>query len=375
VAEPRLRMNLRLLRGALWQRRAISGLAVLAVAIGASVASALLHVSSDVARKLTRELRSLGPNLLVLPEQDGSRFLSESEARTRLAVAGVEGAALLYVVAESGGRTVPVIGAALEVARRLHPSWTLTAAPGTSQEQARTWMGARLMDRLGVQPGDRLAISFPANGRTLELPIDGVLDAGGPDDEAWWIPLADAQALSDLADRVSLVQVRVDGDASTARGLAALLESAGTLSARPLLSLTTVEARLLDRMRRLMTLVTVAAMLAAGLCAFGSLTDLALERRREIALLKALGATPVEVVRQFAAEAAAIGIVGGACGWLFGLIMAEVIGREVFHSSVSPQWTVPVIVIALSLAVSALASYGPVRLALRIEPAVALKGD
>lgn len=375
MAEGRTRMNLRLLRGALWQRRGISGLAMLAVAIGASVASALLHVSSDVSRKLTRELRSLGPNLLVLPARDGDRFLDESDARSRLAAAGVEGAPLLYVVTASAGRTVPVIGADLERAQQLHPSWTLTPATGWDVASAPTWMGVRLLRRLGVQPGDRLEITFPGRDQTLDLTIGGVLDAGGPDDEAWWIPLADAQALSGLEGRLSLVQVRIAGDGVAARTLGDRLEAGGTLSARPLHSLTAVEARLLDRMRRLMALVTVAAMLAAGLCAFGSLTDLALERRREIALLKALGATPGQVVRQFAAEAVAIGVLGGTAGWLFGLIMAEVIGREVFRSSVTAQWNVPVIVIALSLAVATLASYGPVRLALRIEPAVALKGD
>ena len=64
-------MEARLLRGALWRKRGTAGLAVLAVAIGASVASALLHVQGDVSRKLTRELRSLGPNLLLTAVNSG----------------------------------------------------------------------------------------------------------------------------------------------------------------------------------------------------------------------------------------------------------------------------------------------------------------
>src|SRR6185436_2755758 len=60
-------MERRLLGAALWRNRGVAGLAVLAVAIGSSVAAALLHVSGDVSRKLTRELRALGPNLLVVP--------------------------------------------------------------------------------------------------------------------------------------------------------------------------------------------------------------------------------------------------------------------------------------------------------------------
>src|SRR5437764_10654992 len=102
-------MEGRLLRAALGRRRGTVLLAVIAVAIGASVASALLHVSGDVSRKLSRELRSLGPNLLVVPARPGAtaapasaaepaRYLDEAMVRRRLAAAGVEGVPLLYIV-------------------------------------------------------------------------------------------------------------------------------------------------------------------------------------------------------------------------------------------------------------------------------------
>ncbi|MEK7329302.1 MAG: ABC transporter permease, partial [Candidatus Eisenbacteria bacterium] len=128
-------------------------------------------------------------------------------------------------------------------------------------------------------------------------------------------------------------------------------------------------------MRRLMALVTVAALVAAGLCAFGTLTDLALERRREIALMKALGATPGDVVRLFVAESLAIGALGGLGGWLLGVLFAQVIGREVFHSAVALRWDVPLIVLALAMGVAIVAGLGPIRLALAVEPAPVLKGD
>jgi putative ABC transport system permease protein len=128
-------------------------------------------------------------------------------------------------------------------------------------------------------------------------------------------------------------------------------------------------------MRRLMTLVTVAALLAAGLCTFGTLTDLALERRRDIALMKALGAGPRDVVRQLVGESLAIGLAGGVAGWLLGVLFAEVIGRRVFLSTIAIGWEVPPVVIGLSLLTAALAGLGPIRLALAVEPGPALKGD
>jgi putative ABC transport system permease protein len=382
VANLRLRTEAHLLRVALWRRRGTVTLAVLAVAIGASVASALLHVSGDVGRKVTRELRSLGPNLLVVPAtgSDGAegRFLDESAARARLAAAGLDGVPLLYAVAEVAGHRVPLVGADLAAARRLHPAWVVGGAPAGSPADvaAGSLMGGRLMARLATRPGEPLTLHLPGDsGPGLALPAGARLDAGGPDDEAWWIPLATAQALTGLPGRVSLVQARVDGGAEAAARAATVLEQGGTMRALVLHALSATESRLLDRMRRLMALVTVAALVAAGLCAFGTLTDLALERRREIALMKALGATAGDVIRLFAAESVAIGALGGLGGWLIGVFFAQVIGREVFHSAVALRWDVPLIVLGLAMGVAIVAGLGPIRLALAVEPAPVLKGD
>ena len=379
MASPRLRIEARFLRAALWRRRGTVALAVLAVAIGASVASALLHVSGDIGHKLTHELRSLGPNLLVVPatSSDGAegRFLDEQTLRARLATAGIEGVPLLYAVADLDGRRVPLVGADLAAARRLHPAWRITGGMQAANPDA-SMMGSRLMERLGIAPGAVLTL-HPTDGEgdSIAITVGARLEAGGADDEAFWIPLAAAQAVGRLPGRVSLAQARIEGRADRAAPVVASLEQGGTLRALVLHALSATEGRLLERMRRLMALVTIAALAAAGLCAFGTLTDLALERRREIALMKALGATGGDVVRLFVAESLVIGALGGLGGWLLGLGFAQIIGREVFHSAIAFRWDVPLMVLALALAVAAIAGLGPIRLALAVEPAPVLKGD
>ena len=124
-----------------------------------------------------------------------------------------------------------------------------------------------------------------------------------------------------------------------------------------------------------MTLVTAAALVAAGLCAFGALTDRALERRKDFALLKAMGADRRDILTPFAVEAAAIGLVGGVVGWGFGVLMAQVIGQQVFHAAIAVRLDVPLVVIGMALATALASSIGPARLALAVEPATALKGD
>jgi len=359
-------MEARLLGAALWRRRGTALLAVLAIAIGVSVASALLHVSRDIEWQLRHELKALGPNLLVLPADSGA-FLDVGRARATLAAEGLPAAPELLVVARGDAGPIEVIGVDLAASRALHPQWKIADSP------APTRIGARLRAKLGLAANDTLRVRV--DDRALALPAGPVLAAGGPEDDAWLVPLAVAQELAALPGRASVVQSRLAGDAEAADAVAARIARGSGARAVPVRSLSSTESLLLDRMRRLMALVTAAALAAAGLCAFGTLTDRTLERRREIALLRALGAGRRDVIRLLGAEAAAIGVLGGLAGWGIGVLFAEVIGRQVFHSVITLRWDVVPVVLVMAVAVAGLASIGPIRGALATDPAAALKGD
>jgi putative ABC transport system permease protein len=370
VVDARLKMEGRMLWASLWQRRGTAALAALAVAIGASVAAALLHVSGDVGAKLTRELRSLGPNLVIAPADPGGQtFLEESHIRERLTAAGVTGLPVLYATALLGDRAIPIAGADPFGLVALHPSWKRSGSVTGGQ------LGAALARRLDVRPGERLTLASPDGRREIAITIGGVFESGGADEEALWMPLEEAQGLTGLHGFVSLVQARVEGGPDRVDRVAAELSRGGGISALPLHALTATEQGLLDRMRRLMLLVTLAALFAGALSAYGTLTDLALERRREIALLKAVGAPRRRIVGRFLAESVAIGVAGGVLGWTIGAAFALLIGRQVFHATLTLQPGVPLKVLALATATALLAAAGPIRLALAIEPARALRED
>lgn len=376
MAESRRRMEMRLLRAALWKRRGSVVLAVLAVGIATSVAAALLHLSEDISRKVGRELRAFGPNLLLVPESAAAdpqdllpgaprRFLDEAAARRLLAREELDGALLLYARARVDGRSIQVIGADLETLRRLHPAWEFEEA-GTG-----AWVGAGLARALDVQPGTAIEV---VGTDSLRVPVGDVLSTGGAEDDALWLPLADVQRIAGEPGRASLVQVRLSAGVADVDAIEARLSGDG-MRAMALHALSRTEAGLLARMQRLMLLVSIAALVAGGLAAFGTLTDLALARRREIALMKSLGARRRDVVRQFVSESLVIGGTGGVLGWLIGVFFAEFIGRQVFHASIALHPIVPLFVLALALGVALVAGLGPIRLALRVEPAAVLKGE
>jgi hypothetical protein len=387
--DARARMEARLLWASLWKRRGAAGLAALAVAIGASVAAALLHVSGDVDAKLSRELRALGPNLVIVPSgASGERTLDERQARARCEAAGialsfpdaaygrVRGAPLLYASAVVSGHAIPIAGTV--TVGLLHPSWKWSKSDrsawvgGTPPSEAHA--GASLMRRMGWRIGEKLVLTSPDGARRLDVELYESFESGTSDEEALWLSLAEAQSLAGEPGRVSLVQARVEGGPESVERVAAKLRGGG-MDALPLHALSATEQGLLDRMRRLMLLVTLAALAAGALSAYGTLTDLALERKREIALLKAVGAPRRRIVGRFLAESAAIGLIGGVLGWMIGAALALFIGREVFHAALTLRPGVPPLVMALAMLTALVAAAGPIRLALAIEPARALRED
>jgi putative ABC transport system permease protein len=374
---------LRVLRGALSRGRGLVAVAVLAVAIGASVASALLHLSSDVGRKVGEELAAFGPNLVLAPRGEWDEpapasparaedvvpdgFLGERDLAPLAAEPSVTWAPLLYVLGNTQGRTLRIVGSDAERLRALHPSWNAPAG--------RVWAGQALAKRLGIAAGTTLHVSVGDGDRAASWKVDGVLRAGGAEDEALWVPLADAQTLAGTPGLISAAHARVPGEPGQVETFARRFDASPRARATVRRALSATEGLLLGQMRQLMALVTVAALLAAVLCTFGTLSDLALERRREIALLKSLGAGWREVAQLFAAESVIIGALGGVLGWGIGYFFAQVIGRQVFHSLVGLNAWIPPAVVGLGLLTSLVAGVGPARWAMRLEPARVLKGE
>jgi len=106
-----------------------------------------------------------------------------------------------------------------------------------------------------------------------------------------------------------------------------------------------------------------------------TLTSGVMERQREVAMMKAVGAGKWKIASLFMTEAALIGILGGVAGYAGGLALADLIGASVFGASVIFSASTLLLCLALSVAVALAGSALPVRRALGIQPAVVLRGD
>jgi putative ABC transport system permease protein len=135
------------------------------------------------------------------------------------------------------------------------------------------------------------------------------------------------------------------------------------------------EGSILTRVRTLLWLVTLAALLAAALAVGASSAASVIERRMEIGLMKALGAGSGTVGFLLAAEQLLLAFVGGGIGYALGILLARVVGEKIFGAAPEPSLLILVVIIGLAAGVTLLGSALPLRRASRYEPAPILRGE
>ena len=97
------------------------------------------------------------------------------------------------------------------------------------------------------------------------------------------------------------------------------------------------EGNVLTRVRTLLWMVTIVALLAAALAVGASAAASVLERRTEIGLMKALGAGSGLVGVLLAAEQLLLAFVGGGIGYAVGILFARLLGMRVFGFAPEPK--------------------------------------
>lgn len=422
-------MFLRLLRASLAKGRRRLALAVAALALGTGVAGATLSVALDVGDKLARELRSFGANILVLPKADtlpveiggaDMRPLSEGSFLREGELAKLKKifwrhhilalAPYLYQGARlADGRTVQLTGTWFEKKlplddgtafitglRAVHPGWRLDGELPRDAAEAEALLGAGLAARLGARPGTELAVEVSGH-KVARLDVRGVLTTGGPEDEQVFVPLAWLQTVTrhpGVLRRLEVSALVSPDDALARRNPRSLTpaeydrwyctpyvdsiayqieEALPDTEARVVRRVAQAESTLLNRIRHLMALVSLAALLAAALAMMSSVKAAIVERRREIALMKALGADGLSLQGFFLSEAALVGLVGGLLGYGLGLGGAELIAQGVFGAGVAPKPLLAPLVVVLALLVALAGTLVPLRQLRRYSAATILK--
>jgi putative ABC transport system permease protein len=370
-------------------RRSRGRLAVAALAIvsGAAVISSLLNLDLGVQNKLTQEFRALGANIVIspaggAPAQSGGAevpsLMPENgvlEALGRLPAGQVAAAApYLYIVARVQDVPVVVAGTWLDQAQKLEPTWKLEGNWVASRaDDSRCLVGRNVARRLRLAPENALELRYM--DRSARCDVAGIVDAGGTEDNQIFASLRAVQLLAKLQGQIGLAQVSVTGTTRVVADYAARLASAlPQYQVRPIRQVAEAEGALLGRIRLLVVSVVLLILVLTALCVLATMAALALDRRKDVALMKALGGSISRIVGVFLAEVGVLGAAGGLVGAIFGAALSYWMGLRVFGTAISPRWEVFPVTIGLMIVVTLVGAL-PLRLLGNVRPAEILRGE
>ena len=224
--------------------------------------------------------------------------------------------------------------------------------------------------------GDTAQVAGQASWR-----VSGIVDTGGSEDDILYVPLDQLETLTGSADAgYDVVEFSVDTTSVTAADVAAAVNRAADgagqgVRAEPVSKITSGDTRIITMLD---TLFWVVAVVVLGLTLVGvstTMTVIVSERRNEIGLRKALGASSRSIAVEFYTEAACLGLIGGLIGTAIGYALARAVGIGVFEQPIGFSWWLALLSLVLSALVAVIASAGPVRGATRIDPALVLREE
>jgi putative ABC transport system permease protein len=360
---------------------------LLALGAGAAVTSALLNLQIDAKKRLTTEFRALGANVIVAPKREVATSASantlEQSVFSQLATQSegkrIPAVAFLYVIGEVAkpGTThfepAVIAGADGQGLTEVRPGRRIEVDATIENDASACEVGAKAAAQLKLQPGD--ALQLRNQGRGAVCKVFGIIATGGAEDTQIFTKLATAQILADLPGRISLIQLSVTGTPEfVKRFIAYLGQRLPNADVHGVKQFTEAEGRIYTRISGLLSATVLLVLLLTSLCVMAGMSNVAIERKNDVGLMKAIGGSVRRVVRLFLAEAILMGIAGGLVGSAIGILVSIWLGKAVFGVAAQPRWIVYPFSVALTVIVS-VASAFPLRRMACVSPASVFRGE
>lgn len=358
------------LRAVQFRKRRLA-LSFAALAVSATLATALFSVYSDIERKMRVQFRGFGANIVIAPAGG-----AQTVPLTAVAMAEQQGAVaapFIYTVGRVEGEPVVVAGVDFGRAGPLTNYWRVDGARTAAAGEC--LVGANVAAHFRLKPGAKLELEG------APCTVRGVVSSGGAEDSQVIMPFDATAQLAGLHDSASLVQVRADGRRLAAIQAALAAQLPG-VDVRLLHAVAETEANVVLKVRSTLFLLMALILAITTLCVSANFSALVLERSKEIGILKAIGAAERKIAALFVSESLILGILSTVAGYAAGLLVAWWIGRQVFPESsasgvgvnVGVNYGVFLPVALVTLAMATAATLAAASRIWRIRPAVILRG-
>jgi putative ABC transport system permease protein len=369
---------------------------LLALGAGAAITAALLNLQIDAKKRLTTEFRALGANVIIAPKagaESTSGDAASGGANT------IDETILGKTPQQNEGKAIPAVGflyligsVAKHGTDKFEPA-VLAGTEGSGLTEVRPGVrtqyfavekdasacevGAKAAAQLNVRAGDTLVLrgNGAEDGPEPTCIVASVVATGGAEDAQIFVPLVLAQMLGGLSGRLSLIQMSVTGTpGSIQKFVAELSRNLPDADVHGIKQLTEAEGKLYSRVSGVLSATVLLVLLLTSLCVMAGMSNIAVERKNDVGLMKAIGGSVRRVVELFLAEAVVMGLMGGLVGAAIGILLSISLGKAVFGVAAQPRWIVYPVAVTLTVIVS-IASAFPLRHIAGIRPASVFRGE
>ncbi len=372
-------MYFKMITSSLLRRRSRMLVALLAVAIGATILSGLVTIYYDVPRQMGQEFRSYGANLLLLSKDTNPLDLEKVYHAKALIPSGklVGLTPFRYENIKINRQPFMACGTDFSQIQKTSPYWYLNGSYPENDQSI--LMGKTAATALALTPGSKVnftGIDDEGNPYSEDFTISGILETGGSEEECVYMNLSKMEALMKSSGFIDLAETSVSAGGKELDDLAATIAlNVEGVNPRPVKRLAKSEGAVLKKLQALVYIVTLVVLLLTMVCVATTMMAVVAERRQEIGLKKSLGASNQSIVSEFLGEGLFLGALGGILGVFLGFAFAQIVSIHVFTRSISFQPLLVPVTILVSVLVTGLACLLPVRSASEVDPALVLKGE
>jgi putative ABC transport system permease protein len=382
------RMFIRMITASLMRRRSRMIVALLSIAIGATILSGLVSIYCDVPKQMGAQFRNYGANMILTASGDSFKMSDVQSARAVFDEEEIVGIApFRYENVRINDIPVVAAGTDAEEAKATSPYWAVEGDWFSAQGDVLVDSGVAESFRLKI--GDMIEIAYTPEGNDEssedgEIVLDnydyfnvvGILETGGSEENYIYMSMDDMQALTQTEERVDVTEMSISASGDELSDyIDEINAKVPAVRASVVKRVTASEATVLTKLQALVLLVTVIVLALTMICVATTMTAVVAERRKEIGLRKAIGASDKSIIQEFMGESMLLGLFGGAIGSVLGYVFAQQVSVNVFSSSISFRPLLVPITMIVSIAVTGISSLVPIRSATDIDPALVLKGE
>ena len=426
-------MFFRMLLSAVFRRRSRAVMAAVASLVGAATLSCLAMICIAVPQQMNQEMRAYGANLIVTPladSENGKSGIDDAMVEHTTEMVSAKGSEkhATYRYENVRVNAAPYVMAGVNPAqvRNLNHHWVVD---GSWPSAGKVLVGRDVADAMGLKVGGSITIGYRASdnaassgqasqpgtdgtdgtaqsgtggtsdGQTssgstgaqqtqnghvssdimdtsgTEFRVAGIVDTGGSEDSIIYALAGDVDKLTGSTRGVDVIEY-----SSGASDLTALVNSINDMTsmhvkAQQVTKITASDTRVITMLQTLFWIVSLVVLVFTLVGVGTTISSIVSQRRNEIGLRKALGASSHAIGVEFYVESAVYGLLGGLLGTATGYGMARWLCATVFERSIGFNWWLAVVSVVFSALVAVVASIPPVHRATRIDPAVVLREE